>query len=83
MDAELVRRGLARSRDHAQELISAGRVLISGAVATKPATAIEAGTPLRVVEVEQEVSWASRGAHKLIGALDAFGAEGLDRKSVV
>ncbi len=77
MDAELVRRGLARSRDHAQELISAGRVLISGAVATKPATAIEAGTPLRVVEVEQEVSWASRGAHKLIGALDAFGAEGL------
>ncbi|GAA3186946.1 hypothetical protein GCM10020255_084150 [Rhodococcus baikonurensis] len=77
MDAELVRRGLARSRDHAQELISAGRVLISGAVATKPATAIEAGTPLRVVEVEQEVSWASRGAHKLIGALDAFGSEGL------
>ncbi|WP_407819811.1 S4 domain-containing protein, partial [Staphylococcus aureus] len=30
VDAELVRRGLARSRDHAQELISAGRVLISG-----------------------------------------------------
>ena len=27
--------------------------------------------------MEQEVSWASRGAHKLIGALDAFGAEGL------
>ncbi|MER2224187.1 MAG: SAM-dependent methyltransferase, partial [Rhodococcus sp. (in: high G+C Gram-positive bacteria)] len=77
VDAELVRRGLARSRDHAQELISAGRVLISGAVATKPATAIEAGTPLRVVEVEQEVSWASRGAHKLIGALDTFGSEGL------
>ncbi|MGC0364254.1 23S rRNA (cytidine1920-2'-O)/16S rRNA (cytidine1409-2'-O)-methyltransferase [Rhodococcus sp. 27YEA15] len=77
VDAELVRRGLARSRDHAQELISSGRVLISGAAATKPATAVEAGTPLRVVDVEQEVSWASRGAHKLIGALDEFGRSGL------
>lgn len=77
MDAELVRRGLARSRDHAQDLISEGRVLISGTVAVKAATAIEAGTPLRVVELEQEVSWASRGAHKLLGALEAFAPAGL------
>ncbi|SDJ33022.1 23S rRNA (cytidine1920-2'-O)/16S rRNA (cytidine1409-2'-O)-methyltransferase [Rhodococcus triatomae] len=77
MDAELVRRGLARSRDHAQELISEGRVLISGAPATKPATAIEVGTPLRVVDVPDEVSWASRGAHKLLGALSAFEPRGL------
>ncbi|GCE42330.1 RNA binding methyltransferase FtsJ like [Rhodococcus wratislaviensis] len=78
VDAELVRRGLARSREHAQELIASGRVLISGAAATKPATAIEAGTPLRVVEVDNEVSWASRGAHKLLGALEAFGPRGLE-----
>lgn len=77
MDAELVRRGLARSREHAQELITSGRVLISGVAATKPATAVEAGTPLRVVEVDNEVSWASRGAHKLLGALEAFGPGGL------
>ncbi|WP_031936630.1 TlyA family RNA methyltransferase [Prescottella defluvii] len=77
VDAELVRRGLARSREHAVELISAGRVLISGNVATKPATAIEAGTPLLVTEVDEEISWASRGAHKLIGALEAFMPEGL------
>lgn len=77
MDAELVRRGLARSREQARELIAQKRVLISGTTATKPATAIEANTPLRVVEVESEVSWASRGAHKLIGALEAFGSEGL------
>lgn len=78
MDAELVRRGLARSREHAQELIASGRVLISGTAATKPATAVEAGTPLRVVEVDSEVVWASRGAHKLLGALDAFGTRGLE-----
>ncbi|MGB3770520.1 MAG: TlyA family RNA methyltransferase [Rhodococcus sp. (in: high G+C Gram-positive bacteria)] len=77
VDAELVRRGLARSREHATELISAGRVLIGGTVATKPATALEVGTALRVTEVSDEVSWASRGAHKLIGALDAFGERGL------
>ncbi|MGW4849278.1 TlyA family RNA methyltransferase [Nocardia brasiliensis] len=77
VDAELVRRGLARSREHAVELIGAGRVLIAGTVAVKPATAVEAGTPLLVREQADEVSWASRGAHKLLGALEAFEPAGL------
>ncbi|WP_405162540.1 TlyA family RNA methyltransferase [Nocardia sp. NBC_01499] len=77
VDAELVRRGLARSREHAVELIGAGRVLIAGTVAVKPATAVEAGTPLLVREQPDEVSWASRGAHKLLGALEAFEPAGL------
>ena len=38
LDAELVRRGLARSREHASELVAAGKVKVSGTVATKPAT---------------------------------------------
>ncbi|MEV6279423.1 TlyA family RNA methyltransferase [Nocardia sp. NPDC051832] len=73
VDAELVRRGLARSREHAVELIGAGRVLINGAVATKPATQVDPAAPLLVRAEPDEVSWASRGAHKLIGALAAFG----------
>ncbi|MFG1797540.1 TlyA family RNA methyltransferase [Nocardia sp. NPDC049149] len=77
VDAELVRRGLARSREHAVELIGAGRVLIAGTVAVKPATAVEAGTPLLVRAQPDEVSWASRGAHKLLGALAAFEPAGL------
>ncbi|WP_406238287.1 TlyA family RNA methyltransferase [Nocardia sp. NBC_01009] len=77
VDAELVRRGLARSREHAVELIGAGRVLIAGTVAVKPATAVETGTPLVVRDEPDEVSWASRGAHKLLGALEAFEPEGL------
>ncbi|MBF6149305.1 16S/23S rRNA (cytidine-2'-O)-methyltransferase [Nocardia sp. 852002-20019_SCH5090214] len=72
VDAELVRRGLARSREHAVELIGAGRVLINGAVASKPATAVEPNTPLLVREEPDEVQWASRGAHKVLGALEAF-----------
>lgn len=77
VDAELVRRGLARSREHAAQLIAAGRVLINGTVAVKPATAVEAGTPLVVTVETDEVSWASRGAHKLLGALEAFEPQGL------
>lgn len=72
MDAELVRRGLARSREHAVELIGAGRVLINGSVASKPATAVEPNTPLLVRAEPDEVQWASRGAHKVLGALEAF-----------
>ena len=72
LDAELVRRGLARSREQAVEYVKEGRVLVSGLVAQKPATAIDLNTPVLVREVSGEADWASRGAHKLIGALDAF-----------
>lgn len=72
LDAELVRRGLARSREHAAELIAAGRVTASGRTATKPATAVDPGDPLLVTEDAADQGWASRGAHKLIGALEAF-----------
>nr|WP_090342759.1 TlyA family RNA methyltransferase [Mycolicibacterium malmesburyense]CRL73345.1 hemolysin A [Mycolicibacterium malmesburyense] len=72
VDAELVRRGLARSRQQAAELIGAGRVSIDGMPAAKPATAV-AVTANLTVEGTDERTWVSRGAHKLIGALDAFG----------
>ena len=71
VDAELVRRGLARSRQQAAELIGAGRVTIDGMPAAKPATAIAVSAALTVERDER--TWVSRGAHKLIGALDAFG----------
>jgi 23S rRNA (cytidine1920-2'-O)/16S rRNA (cytidine1409-2'-O)-methyltransferase len=72
VDAELVRRGLARSRQQAAELIGAGRVRIDGMPAAKPATAISVTASLKV-DATDEKSWVSRGAHKLIGALDTFG----------
>ncbi|MGZ4506893.1 MAG: TlyA family RNA methyltransferase [Blastococcus sp.] len=73
LDAELVRRGLARSREHAVTLIAEGRVAVSGQAATKPATGVEPGTPVVVRTDPDQPSWVSRGAHKLLGALDAFG----------
>ena len=72
VDAELVRRGLARSRQQAAELIGAGRVSIDGMPAAKPATAVAMDASLTVAGADER-TWVSRGAHKLIGALDAFG----------
>jgi 23S rRNA (cytidine1920-2'-O)/16S rRNA (cytidine1409-2'-O)-methyltransferase len=72
LDAELVRRGLARSREHAVALIEEGRVDVGGRPAAKPATGVEAGTPVVVRTEPGERSWVSRGAHKLLGALEAF-----------
>lgn len=77
LDAELVRRGLARSRTQAQELISAGRVIAGGAVATKAATQLETAAPLRVTDDPAGPAYASRGGHKLAGALTDFVARGL------
>jgi 23S rRNA (cytidine1920-2'-O)/16S rRNA (cytidine1409-2'-O)-methyltransferase len=72
LDAELVRRGLARSREQAAELVQAGRVRVAGSTATKPATAVEPGTPVLVEADSADPGYASRGGHKLAGALDAL-----------
>lgn len=52
-------------------MIGAGKVTIDGIRAVKPATAV-AITAALVVAEDGERSWVSRGAHKLIGALDTF-----------
>ena len=67
-----MRRGLARSREHAAELVGRGLVRVAGQVATKAATAVEAGTPL-LVDAPAGPTYVSRGGHKLAGALDHFG----------
>ncbi|MCL2781868.1 MAG: TlyA family RNA methyltransferase [Actinomycetia bacterium] len=72
LDAELVRRGLARSRDQAVEAISAGRVEVGGIIASKAATAVAPDAPIRLRSVGDEPEYASRGGRKLAGAFDEF-----------
>ena len=75
LDAELVRRKIARSRDQARQLITAGQVYVGGFKATKAATGVTGDVSIRV---EGDVDdYASRGAHKLLGALEAFEPRGL------
>jgi len=76
LDAELVRRGLARSRQHAAELIDSGSVRVSGTTATKAATQVDPAAAI-LVAADEGPTYASRGAHKLLGALAAFTPRGL------
>jgi 23S rRNA (cytidine1920-2'-O)/16S rRNA (cytidine1409-2'-O)-methyltransferase len=76
LDSELVRRGLARSREQAAELIEAGRVEVRGSPARKAAAMVDPAEPLRVVQRTGD-DYASRGGHKLAGALAEFGRAGL------
>jgi len=71
LDTELVRRGLARSREHAHELVDAGRVRIAGRVAPKVATGVGPATAV-TVDTGGGPDYVSRGGHKLAGALDAL-----------
>ncbi|MGZ4457450.1 MAG: TlyA family RNA methyltransferase [Nocardioides sp.] len=77
LDAELVRRGLARSREHASEMVAAKRVKVAGALATKPATGVTTDVAIVVLEDPDHPDFVSRGGHKLAGALEAFGTLGL------
>jgi 23S rRNA (cytidine1920-2'-O)/16S rRNA (cytidine1409-2'-O)-methyltransferase len=51
---------------------------VAGATATKPATAITTDAAVVVREDPERQEFVSRGGHKLVGALDAFAAHGLD-----
>jgi 23S rRNA (cytidine1920-2'-O)/16S rRNA (cytidine1409-2'-O)-methyltransferase len=70
LDAELVRRELARSRDQAADLIEKRSVLVNGIPATKTATQVDAQTSIVIAGDRDD--FVSRGGHKLAGALDAF-----------
>lgn len=76
LDAVLVTRELARSREHAVSEIKAGKVTVNGAVAKKPALPVSSDAEI-VVTGSDEPAWASRGAYKLLGALAQFEPAGL------
>ena len=59
LDAEMVRRGLARSRDHAVDLIESRSVLVSGIPASKPATQVDAETSILLAGERND--YVSRG----------------------
>jgi 23S rRNA (cytidine1920-2'-O)/16S rRNA (cytidine1409-2'-O)-methyltransferase len=75
LDAELVHRSLARSRDEARALVEAGRVQVNGTIAAKVATQVDPGVSIVVRRDDADPGYVSRGAHKLVGALDALGVD--------
>jgi 23S rRNA (cytidine1920-2'-O)/16S rRNA (cytidine1409-2'-O)-methyltransferase len=81
LDAELVRRGLVRSREVAAELISNKLVLVSGIPATKVATQVDAQTSITLKDEGEK--FVSRGGFKLNGALDHFSRIDVSEKIVL
>jgi 23S rRNA (cytidine1920-2'-O)/16S rRNA (cytidine1409-2'-O)-methyltransferase len=69
LDKLLVERGLAETRTRAQALIMAGRVKVNGERAEKAGTLVGANC---ILEADDGARWASRGAFKLLKALEVF-----------
>jgi 23S rRNA (cytidine1920-2'-O)/16S rRNA (cytidine1409-2'-O)-methyltransferase len=70
LDSAMARRGLAPSRETAQRHIMAGRVRVNSQPAAKPDLRVTADAEILVMPGAPE--YASRGAHKLIAAIDHF-----------
>jgi 23S rRNA (cytidine1920-2'-O)/16S rRNA (cytidine1409-2'-O)-methyltransferase len=66
----LVRRGLASSRAQAKRLIISQQVVIVGGTAIRPSSVVASETIIEVIGGQRR--WVSRGAEKLLAALDAF-----------
>lgn len=75
VDVALLTAGLARSRTHARRILEEGRARLDGREVRKPSTPVPDGARLEVVAVPDGVEYASRAAHKLLGALDALGLD--------
>jgi 23S rRNA (cytidine1920-2'-O)/16S rRNA (cytidine1409-2'-O)-methyltransferase len=70
IDLVLVERGLAPTRERAQSLILAGKVLVGDLPVTKPGHSIDDAAAIRVKG--EDHPYVSRGGLKLAAALDAF-----------
>ena len=71
LDKALVERGLAGSRERAQALVLAGRVMVAEQKVEKPGTPVEADAELRVIG--EDMRYVGRGGLKLERALEHWG----------
>jgi len=80
LDKAMVERGLVGSRERAQALILAGRVLVAEQRIEKPGSAIDAEATLRILG--QHLRYVSRGGLKLEAALDYWNIELVGRTCI-
>ena len=83
LDQLLVERGLAPTRSQAQAMVMAGQVRVgegdSARRDLKAGDLVNRGAALSVARAE---AWVSRGAHKLLAALDAFEVDPAGRVAI-
>ncbi len=73
LDAELLRRGLAETREAAEELVVSGQVTVGGAPADKSSRLVAADEP--IVVLAPPPRFVSRGGEKIAAALECFGVD--------
>ena len=77
IDVLLVERHLAPSRERARALVLAGEVLVNDHRIDKAGERVPVEADIRLKHAPDK--YVSRGAHKLVGALDEFGASPANR----
>ncbi len=70
LDKLMVQKGLAGSRERAKELIENKHVLVQGQPVDKPGKLVPEDAEITLLQ--QEIPWVSRGALKLMAALEEF-----------
>ena len=79
LDKALLSRGLVGTRSRARDLIVRGAVSVAGVVETKPGTLVRDDAP---IVLREAADYVSRGALKLVAALDVFGFDPVGRRAL-
>ncbi len=80
LDKFITDRKLAASRTAAQNYIEEGRVSVNGVTVTKAASMVQPDANVKLDAPEKE--WVSRGAYKLLKAIESFAIEAEGRRCV-
>jgi 23S rRNA (cytidine1920-2'-O)/16S rRNA (cytidine1409-2'-O)-methyltransferase len=80
LDQALVARGIVDTRARARDLILRGKVVVDGRQAPKASQTVRSGA--RVALVTGTVNYVSRGAEKLLAALDTFAFDARGRTAL-
>jgi len=70
LDKILLKRGLAASRERAKSLIESAQVQVDGSIITKAGKTFPEN--VHITLLQEDLPWVSRGALKLLAAVDAF-----------
>ncbi len=79
LDKVLLLRGLVETRSRARDLIVRGAVSVGGLVETKPGALVKDDADIVLLE---DADYVSRGALKLVAALDAFAFDPAGRRAL-
>jgi 23S rRNA (cytidine1920-2'-O)/16S rRNA (cytidine1409-2'-O)-methyltransferase len=83
LDLRLVELGLCETRSKAQALILSGSVLVNDTPETKAGALVSEEAEIRFKKgAEQDQKYVSRGAHKLVAALQSFSVSVVGKKAL-